>query len=75
VYKPTPRNLRYFSLNPYARRAINAIKNPIAMLEWEIAPKAGIEMNKELERQIEIATFCIEHPNNDDTMPARSWSR
>jgi hypothetical protein len=33
AYKPTPRNLRWFSYNPYARRAINAIKHPMAMLE------------------------------------------
>jgi hypothetical protein len=25
AFKPTPRNLRWFSLNPYARRAINAL--------------------------------------------------
>lgn len=68
AYKPTPRNLRWFARSPYARRAINTIKNPIAMLEWEVAPKQGIELNKELERQIEIATFCLEHPNRDDTM-------
>jgi hypothetical protein len=28
------------------------------MLEWEIAPKKGLKMNAELERQIELATFC-----------------
>jgi len=68
AYKPTPRNLRWFSMNPYARRAINSIKNPISMLEWEVAPKNGVKMNKELERQIEVATFCLDHPNQDDTM-------
>lgn len=67
AYKPTPRNLRWFARSPYARRAINTIKNPIAMLEWEITPKDGIEMNSELERQIRVATFCFEHPNHDDT--------
>lgn len=67
VYKPTPRNLRYFSHTPYARRAINAIKNPIAMLEWEIAPHDGVELNAELERQIEVATYCFNHPNQDDS--------
>src|SRR6185437_12559924 len=67
TYKPTPRNLRFFSYNPYSRRAINAIKNPIAMLEWEIAPKQGVELNSELKRQIEVASYCFEHPNNDDT--------
>ncbi len=67
VYKPTPRNLRYFSHTPYGRRAINAIKNPIAMLDWEIAPKQGLKLNSELSRQIEIATTCFNHPNNDDS--------
>jgi hypothetical protein len=38
VWKATPRNLRYFAQTPYARRAINAIKNPIVELEWEIVP-------------------------------------
>jgi Phage portal protein len=67
AYKPTPRNLRFFARTPYARRAINAIKNPIAMLDWEISPHDGIDMNSELERQIEIATYCFQHPNIDDS--------
>jgi Phage portal protein len=67
AYKPTPRNLRWFSLNPYARRAINSIKNPIAMLEWEIVPSNGVDLNSELDRQIEVASFCIDHPNGDDS--------
>lgn len=65
--KPTPRNLRHFSRTPYARRAINAIKNPIAMLEWEIVPVPGVTKNREHDRQIELATTCFEHPNNDDS--------
>lgn len=67
AYKPTPRNLRWFSLNPYARRAINAVKNPIAMLEWEIVPIDGQSPNSLLQKQIDIATFCIDHPNIDDS--------
>jgi hypothetical protein len=67
LYKPTPRNLRYFSHTPYARRAINAIKNPISMLDWEIAPLEGIDLNPELERQIEVVTNCFQHPNHDDS--------
>lgn len=67
LYKPTPRNLRYFSHSPYARRAVNAIKNPIMQLDWEIAPLDGIEMNSQLEKQIETATFCFNHPNIDDS--------
>jgi hypothetical protein len=67
AFKPTPRNLRWFSLNPYARRAINAIKNPIAMLEWEVVPVGDVKLNSELERQIEVASYCIDHPNSDDS--------
>lgn len=67
AFKPTPRNLRWFSLNPYARRAINSVKNPIAMLEWEIVPSDGLHPNSELQRQIEIASYCIDHPNIDDS--------
>src|SRR4051812_9232986 len=63
VYKPTQRNLRYFSNTPMARRAINAIRNPLAQLEWEIAPAKGIKRNAELDRQIEIATCCFALPN------------
>jgi hypothetical protein len=66
VYKPVPKNLRYFSRTPIARRAINSIKSPIAQLEWEIVPKPGVKMNSELERQIEVATTCFDLPNSDD---------
>lgn len=66
VYKPTPRNLRYFSNTPMARRAINAIRNPLSQLEWEIAPNKGVTANSEIRRQIEIATLCFSLPNNDD---------
>lgn len=67
VYKPTPRNLRYFSRTPYARRAINAIKNPVAMLDWEVVPIPGVELNSELERQIAVAKVSLERPNTDDS--------
>jgi hypothetical protein len=67
AFKPTPRNLRWFSLNPYARRAINSIKNPIAMLKWEIVPSDGLHPNSELQRQIDVASYCIDHPNIDDS--------
>lgn len=65
--KPTPRNLRMFSKTPYARRAINAIKLPVAMLDWEVSPLPGIDMNSEMERQIAVATNCLTMPNTDDS--------
>jgi len=67
VFKPTPRNLRWFGQQPYTRRAINSIKNPIALLDWEIVPLKGIEMNSELQRQAEIAAYCLDNPNIDDS--------
>jgi len=66
LWKPTPRNLRYFSRTVYARRAINAIKNPIALLEWEIRVISGVTETSEHRRQIEIARQCLEFPNRDD---------
>lgn len=69
--KPTPRHLRNFSRNVYARRAINAVKNPIALLEWEVKPKNGVQITPELAAQIETATYCLEHPNADDSF--RTW--
>lgn len=67
AYKPIPRNIRYFSRTPYARRAINAIKNSIAQLDWEIVARPGSEISDELLRQIEVVYNSFMNPNNDDT--------
>ena len=65
--KPTPRNLRSFARTQIIRRAVNTVKNPLAMLDWEIVPKRDIPINAELERQIEVVTACLESPNHDDS--------
>ena len=67
VLKPTPYNLRAFARTPYARRAINAVKNPIAMLDWEVAPVRGVDLTPELQRQIDSVTRSLERPNGDDS--------
>lgn len=67
VYKATPRNLRYFSNMPIPRRAINAIRNPLTQLDWEIVPNTGVTMNSEIKRQIEAVTTCLSLPNDDDS--------
>lgn len=67
LIKPTPANLRMFGKTPYARRAIKRIKDPLANLMWEIGPKPKVELNSELQRQIDIATFCLQQPNRDDS--------
>lgn len=65
--KPTPGNLRKFSRTPYARKAINRIKNAVVMLKWEIRPKPGVTLSRELQRQIDVATACFGRPNTDDS--------
>lgn len=67
AYKPSPRNLRYFSRTPYARAAINAIKNPLAELGWKIVTLPGVTETPEHVRQIEVATACLSQPNQDDS--------
>lgn len=66
IYKPTPRNLRMFGKFPYARRAINTIKNPIMELVWDVRPVDGVELNSELKRQIAVATAVLQKPNDQD---------
>jgi phage portal protein BeeE len=72
LIKPTPANLRMFGKTTYARRAIKRIKDPVANLQWEIAPKKDIELNSELQKQIDISTYCLQQPNHDDSF--RSFS-
>lgn len=66
LFKPNPRNLRYFSRTPIARRAINAIKNPVSMLGWAIVPIEGVTENSEIKRQIKMVTDTLMRPNSDD---------
>lgn len=68
--RPNTFNLRYFSRTPYVRRAIEALKDPIILMRWEIAPCKDIKLTSELKRQIEIATACFNHPNNDNSFAA-----
>lgn len=68
IPKPTFPNLRALSKTPYARRAINTIKNPIANLQWEIVPIDSSQgENAELQRQCETVKKCLMTPNNVDS--------
>lgn len=67
IVKATPQNLRKFSRTVYARRAIKVVKDSIATREWEIAPKKGVKVNPELQRQIDVTHDCFARPNNDDS--------
>jgi hypothetical protein len=66
-FRPSTFNLRYFSRTPYVRRAIRALKNPITLMQWEITPLEDTKLTSELKRQIEVATNCFNHPNQDDS--------
>lgn len=65
--KPTPYNLRRFSESPIPRRAINAVKNPVSALKWEIRPIEGVEDLGNQAQRIKTATYCFRHPNQDDS--------
>lgn len=58
-------NLRYFSRTPYARAAIRRIRDSIQRLEWEIVPNTHVKRNRNIDKQIAVATACFNHPNND----------
>lgn len=61
--KYAPLRLRTLSRTIYARRAINAIKDPIKQMQWDIRPKKGVTPNGEIKRQIAAATKVFQEPN------------
>jgi HK97 family phage portal protein len=69
IPKPTPANLRRFSENPVARRAINTIKDRVAGMSWTIQPRRGKTLEELPEgpqrQQMLLANF--EAPNPDDS--------
>ena len=67
--KATPVNLRKFAETPVARRAINAIKDPIAGMRWRIQPKRGrsIDESPMANERIALLTANFETPNPDDS--------
>lgn len=67
LHRFAPINLRTLSRTIYARRAINAIKDPIKQMRWEVRPRKDVKMNSEVRRQIDAATAVFERPNQDDT--------
>lgn len=76
--KVTPFNLRRFSEYPPARRAINALCNPIVDLDWSIQPIVPLDQDQrqpgqptpDQQRRITLATSLLERPNDSTE---RSW--
>ena len=71
-------SLRRFSEVPPARRAINAIANPILRLPWSLVPcderLAETDADTwpaELRQRIAVATRCLQRPNGQDSW--RVW--
>lgn len=62
--KPSPTNLRAFSRTPYARRAINAVKNPIAALKWKLVVDGE---SSNLKRLADTLQACLMQPNYSDS--------
>lgn len=65
--KPSPANLRYFSRTPYARKAINTIKNPVVSLPWEFVPRPEYAKSQEAISDAETITRCFKRPNATDS--------
>jgi len=67
--KPTAANLRRFAETPVARRAINAIKDRIAGMKWQIQPRRGrsLQQLSAGDKRIEILTCNFEAPNPEDS--------
>jgi HK97 family phage portal protein len=65
--KPTPANLRKFAETPVPRRAINAIKDRVAGLDWQIRVKRGIPATVETAQQALVLRRALESPNPADS--------
>jgi hypothetical protein len=67
IPKPTPYAMRQFSESPVPRRAINAIKGPVASLSWKIQSLEGADDLGNQEARIKALTYSLNHPNHDDS--------
>ena len=66
--KPTPANLRRFGETPVARKAINAIKDRVTGMRWQIQGRHGTTLDDaESRRRSEIVTANFDAPNPDDS--------
>ncbi|MGD0796691.1 MAG: phage portal protein [Acidobacteriaceae bacterium] len=67
--KPTPTNLRKFAETPVARRAINAVKDKIASMNWKIKVRRGYS-DVEVpfaQTRMRALRHCLEEPNSSDS--------
>jgi hypothetical protein len=68
ILKNTPYNLRRFTETPIPRRALNLVKNALLSLRWRVAIDDKFDQeDPELLKKVEIAEYCLEHPNLTDS--------
>jgi len=65
--KPSPANLRKFSESPVARRAINAIKDRIASMDWQVRLKRDFAATEDSTVRLVALRQCLEEPNATDS--------
>lgn len=69
ILKNTPYNLRRFTETPIPRRALNLVKNALLSLKWRVSidDRMADEDDPDLLKQVEIAEYCLQHPNLQDS--------
>lgn len=67
--KPTPMNLRRFAETPLVRRAINAIKDRIAAMDWQVRVRRGVNTADVAyaDRKLRALRRMLEEPNAVDS--------
>ena len=67
--KPTPVNLRKFAETPVVRRAINAVKDRVASMDWQIRVRRGYSLSEVPDAQARMTVLrrCLEEPNTSDS--------
>jgi HK97 family phage portal protein len=67
--KPTPMNLRRFAETPVVRRAINAIKDQIAAMDWQVRVRRGVQGLDAADAARKLAALrrVLEEPNAIDS--------
>ncbi len=69
IPKPTQVNLRRFAETPVVRRAINAIKDRIAAMDWQVRVRRGVVAGDVgyVGRKLVALRRCLEEPNGTDS--------
>ena len=67
--KPTPANLRRFAETPVVRRAINAIKDRIAAMDWQVRVRRGYQPAEvaDVSSRLQSLRRMLEEPNAVDS--------